>query len=267
MTVSGENLKAKDMCIKVLEFDAGNVKALLRAAKASLALHVSALRSHHITCSAKRAAASYQDYTESELCLRRVLEIEPNHAGAVSELGKLRRTEKEYQSRSREMQRNMARKLFPSAGNAATGGKATGSADKEATCSLQDDDRASATATESSDSADSSSSDVAAKEPLDSPADAPAPVAASTAIDTPIIAKKATKEPESVPAKAVQTSEEDKPVVKDDDAAAAAAAARAATAEVAASSSYSTSNIVLLLFTSLAVMVVSVYIAVFAKYQ
>lgn len=36
----GELLKARDMCIKVLEIDPTNAKALLRASKASLALHV-----------------------------------------------------------------------------------------------------------------------------------------------------------------------------------------------------------------------------------
>lgn len=36
-----EFLKAKDMCVRVLEFDPRNVKALLRAAKATLALDVS----------------------------------------------------------------------------------------------------------------------------------------------------------------------------------------------------------------------------------
>ena len=37
----GENLKARDLCIKVLEMDPNNLKALLRAARSSLALHVS----------------------------------------------------------------------------------------------------------------------------------------------------------------------------------------------------------------------------------
>ena len=36
----GEQLKARDMCIKVLEIDPYNLKALFRAAKSSLALHV-----------------------------------------------------------------------------------------------------------------------------------------------------------------------------------------------------------------------------------
>ena len=36
----GENLKARDLCIKVLEIDPSNLKALLRAARSSLALHV-----------------------------------------------------------------------------------------------------------------------------------------------------------------------------------------------------------------------------------
>lgn len=49
--VVGENLKAKDMCVKVLEFDPLNVKALLRAAKASLALHVSINPAYKRLCS------------------------------------------------------------------------------------------------------------------------------------------------------------------------------------------------------------------------
>jgi tetratricopeptide (TPR) repeat protein len=36
----GENAKAKDICVRVLEMDPGNHKALLRAAKAALATHV-----------------------------------------------------------------------------------------------------------------------------------------------------------------------------------------------------------------------------------
>jgi tetratricopeptide (TPR) repeat protein len=36
----GEHLKARDLCVKVLEMDPSNLKALLRAARSSLALHV-----------------------------------------------------------------------------------------------------------------------------------------------------------------------------------------------------------------------------------
>eukprot|EP01034_Spumella_vulgaris_P047085 gene47085-58752_t len=60
----GEALKAKDMCVKVLEFDPNNEKALLRAAKATLALH---------------------DFTECEVCINRVLTLYPNNPAALSE--------------------------------------------------------------------------------------------------------------------------------------------------------------------------------------
>jgi tetratricopeptide (TPR) repeat protein len=44
----GENAKAKDICVRVLEMDPGNHKALLRAAKAALATHVSARHERHL---------------------------------------------------------------------------------------------------------------------------------------------------------------------------------------------------------------------------
>eukprot|EP01034_Spumella_vulgaris_P030809 gene30809-38079_t len=60
----GEFLKAKDMCIKVLEFDSSNEKALLRAAKATLALH---------------------NFEECEVCLKTLFEITPNHPAGLVE--------------------------------------------------------------------------------------------------------------------------------------------------------------------------------------
>lgn len=44
----GENLKARDLCVKVLEMDPSNLKALLRAARSSLALHV--WKNHSTNC-------------------------------------------------------------------------------------------------------------------------------------------------------------------------------------------------------------------------
>jgi hypothetical protein len=43
----GEYLQAKELCVKVLEVEPGNAKALVRAAKASLALDVSPPSSVH----------------------------------------------------------------------------------------------------------------------------------------------------------------------------------------------------------------------------
>jgi len=57
--------KARDVCIAVLEFDPGNKKALLRAARASLGL-----------C----------EYEESKACLTRLLEIDPRNSSAEQEL-------------------------------------------------------------------------------------------------------------------------------------------------------------------------------------
>jgi hypothetical protein len=42
----GEYLKAKEMCVKVLEMNPSNIKALLRAAKSCLALSVSIIGHH-----------------------------------------------------------------------------------------------------------------------------------------------------------------------------------------------------------------------------
>lgn len=50
----GEYAMAKELCVRVLEVDPSNSKGLLRAARASLALH---------------------EYDESELCLRRAMEV------------------------------------------------------------------------------------------------------------------------------------------------------------------------------------------------
>lgn len=64
-------VKAKEACISVLEVDPANIKALLRAARAAMAL-----------C----------DYTESQACLKRLLEIDPTSVAALQEARKLKET-------------------------------------------------------------------------------------------------------------------------------------------------------------------------------
>jgi hypothetical protein len=51
-------VKAKDVCVRVLELDRRNIKALFRAAKVALATH---------------------EYIECELCLDTLKQIEPSH--------------------------------------------------------------------------------------------------------------------------------------------------------------------------------------------
>ena len=89
---TGDNFKAKEVCTRVLEMDSSNVKALLRAARSSLVLH---------------------DYEECEVCLNRVLEIEPDNLLAPKELQKLKKAKDEYRKSSNNMAKKMATKLFP----------------------------------------------------------------------------------------------------------------------------------------------------------
>ena len=58
-------IKAREVCIAVLEIEPTNKKALLRAARASQALHC---------------------YEESEICLKRLLEIEPDNIAALQQV-------------------------------------------------------------------------------------------------------------------------------------------------------------------------------------
>lgn len=90
----GENLKAKEVCIRVLELDPRNIKGLLRAARAALALH---------------------EFEETEACLKRVLELEPTNAVAVVEYGRLKTAKKKYSDSSKEMARKMTKQLFSKA--------------------------------------------------------------------------------------------------------------------------------------------------------
>mmetsp|Transcript_20366 Transcript_20366/g.20492 ORF Transcript_20366/g.20492 Transcript_20366/m.20492 type:complete len:392 (+) Transcript_20366:315-1490(+) len=86
-----EYYKAKTVCLRLLEYDANNVKGLLRAAKASLSL---------------------ADYDDAELCLTRLLSIDPTSDLAKKELARLRKAQKEYKLKSTQMAKTMAKSLF-----------------------------------------------------------------------------------------------------------------------------------------------------------
>lgn len=85
----------KDLCVQVLQFSPFNAKALLRAAKATLALDA---------------------YEECEACLKRVFSIpdldESTKTAAKLEQQRLRKAVADYKARSKEMQKNIATKLF-----------------------------------------------------------------------------------------------------------------------------------------------------------
>jgi len=82
---------AKDICTSILEQDPRNIKALLRAGKASLEL---------------------DEFEECNLCISTVLQIDPNNVVARNEMKRLRLAEKEYNSKSKLMASKMAQKLF-----------------------------------------------------------------------------------------------------------------------------------------------------------
>jgi len=96
--------KAKEVCISVLQLEPTNIKALLRAARASLALH---------------------DYEECEACLNKVCELEPGNSLAIKEKDKLRNARKNYAASNAQISRNMAKGLFK---DEAKGKNATSSA-------------------------------------------------------------------------------------------------------------------------------------------
>uniref|UniRef100_A0A7S3GTR9 peptidylprolyl isomerase n=1 Tax=Spumella elongata TaxID=89044 RepID=A0A7S3GTR9_9STRA len=91
----GDNAKVKDICIRVLEIDPANHKALLRAAKAALATH---------------------DYEECEVCLQRLVEVAPPGSSAAvaaaTERRRLKQAQLEYKQQQKKMSDNMARQLF-----------------------------------------------------------------------------------------------------------------------------------------------------------
>ncbi len=91
----GDNAKVKDICIRVLEIEPANHKALLRAAKAALATH---------------------DYEECEVCLQRLVEVAPPGSSAAvaaaTERRRLKQAQLEYKQQQKKMSDNMARQLF-----------------------------------------------------------------------------------------------------------------------------------------------------------
>ena len=87
----GEYFKAKEICIQLLELCPSNIKGLLRAARASLALH---------------------DYEETELCLSRVLEIEPENVTAKDEFIRLHKAKKEYNLKENAIAKKISQGLF-----------------------------------------------------------------------------------------------------------------------------------------------------------
>lgn len=96
--VQGQYLKAKDMCVKVLELDSLNMKALTRAAKAALQLH---------------------EYEECDVCLRTALDIDPNNAIAKETAAQLEKSKKAYKAKTSQIQKHIANKMFPSSSNGA----------------------------------------------------------------------------------------------------------------------------------------------------
>ena len=89
-----EYYKAREALVCLLEVDGGNIKALVRAARASMGL-----------C----------EYTEATACLDRALEIAPGHPAVAQERARLAACKREYRQRSKAMQRNMS-KSFQEAG-------------------------------------------------------------------------------------------------------------------------------------------------------
>ena len=83
--------KAKEICIRVLEMDPSNIKALLRAARTALALH---------------------DYEECDLCLETVLKIEPNNEQALNEMKRLKIAKYNYKINANNMAMKMAKSIF-----------------------------------------------------------------------------------------------------------------------------------------------------------
>ena len=83
--------KAKEICIRVLELEPNNIKALLRAARTSLALH---------------------DYEECDLCLQLVLKLEPNNQQALIEIKKLKKAKYDYKISANNMAMKMAKSIF-----------------------------------------------------------------------------------------------------------------------------------------------------------
>lgn len=184
---------------------------------------------------------------ECNLCLKRVLEINPGNPTALSETAKLRKAEKEYQARSKEMQKNMVKRLFPGGKEPANGGNASnGTEGTDAVQPTADGEAAGAEdGSPKSVASDSKSKNGSPKESQQSVTKPTAKAESSTSKDS------GSKEP----AAAARTD-------------AATSTATATTSAPAYISMYNaSSNIVLLLATSLVVVLISIYVAYFAKYQ
>lgn len=274
---AGENLKAKDMCVKVLEFDPSNVKALLRAAKATLAMHVSS--GHLVFCFMWPSDCEYcalrhlkQDFLECEVCLKRLLELSPCNAAALAEVSKLKRAKKEYALRSKEIQRNMAKRLFngksgDNANNPASVSdsplpQAAGPPDSGEGSPHIPDGESTPSSTGSSGGNDQISNNSSDSRMKGAPA---VPVADKTTIS----AAQQAKPPSIV--KPLESSSTNNAVAAaaagdlEDTAAAGEKTGAAAVAAAAAYSGLDTGNVVVLLVTSLIVLAISVYIALFAS--
>lgn len=91
----GEYKEAKELCVRVLEADPGNVKALIRAVKASLALDL---------------------FDECEACLKFLDERKDLQESQVKEVvtlrNKLRKARVDYKEKSRQLQQKIAAGLF-----------------------------------------------------------------------------------------------------------------------------------------------------------
>mmetsp|Transcript_26876 Transcript_26876/g.25739 ORF Transcript_26876/g.25739 Transcript_26876/m.25739 type:complete len:365 (+) Transcript_26876:21-1115(+) len=90
-----EYTKAKEICVRILQNDPDNVKALLRGAKAALALH---------------------EYEECDMCLKSLALIDPSNGALPIETKKLAAAKHIYLANEKLMAKKMANKLF-SAGN------------------------------------------------------------------------------------------------------------------------------------------------------
>lgn len=88
---TNEFTKAKDVCIQVLEMQPVNTRALLRAARASLAL---------------------DEYEECRACLDRLTELDPNNQEIAKERLKLRKAILNYKQQSRKIALTMSKNLF-----------------------------------------------------------------------------------------------------------------------------------------------------------
>ena len=88
LLTQNEFLKAREALVALLEMDNENVKALIRAGRASIGL---------------------SQYHEADACLSRALELEPENAAAKNEKRRLTLLKKEYKERSKAMARSMSK--------------------------------------------------------------------------------------------------------------------------------------------------------------